>query len=92
MILFAPVFVPLIVALGYNTIHFGIIMTINCSIGMLTPPLGSNLFIGQRIAGCSFESILKQCLPIIGVHMIVLVILILFPSITLILPQALRMI
>lgn len=88
VILFAPLFTPLIVSAGYDIIHFGIIMVINCSIGMLTPPLGGNLFIGQRIAGCSFEGILKEEIPILLVHIVVLVLLILFPDITLFLPKA----
>jgi C4-dicarboxylate transporter DctM subunit len=87
VILFAPLFTPLIVAAGYNIIHFGIIMVINCSIGMLTPPLGGNLFIGQRIAGCSFEGILKEEIPILIVHIVVLVLLILIPDLTLFIPR-----
>ncbi|GHS87935.1 hypothetical protein AGMMS49957_08670 [Synergistales bacterium] len=92
VILFAPLFVPLVLSLGFDVIHFGIIMVINCCVGMLTPPLGSNLFIGQRIANCSLESVLMECLPVIGVHIIVLIILILFPIITLFLPRLFGMI
>lgn len=87
VILFAPLFVPLVTSLGYNVVHFGIIMVVNCSIGMLTPPLGGNLFMGQKIAGCSFEAVLKEAIPILLVHVLVLVVLIVFPDITLLLPK-----
>ncbi|WHH56812.1 TRAP transporter large permease [Petroclostridium sp. X23] len=87
IILFAPLFTPLMVTLGYDPVFFGVIMVVNLCIGMLTPPLGGNLLVAQRISQSSFESILKETLPLIGVLCIALIILIIFPGIIMFLPN-----
>lgn len=87
IILFAPIFAPVAQAFGYDPLHFGVIMVINLCIGMVTPPMGSNLFIGQRIAGASFEDTFKETLPMLAVMYAVLLIVILFPDFTLFFPR-----
>lgn len=87
IILFAPIFAPVAAAYGYDPLHFGIIMVVNLCIGMITPPMGSNLFIGQRIAGTTFEDTLKETLPMIIVLYTVLLVVILFPDLSLLLPR-----
>ena len=56
---------------------------------MITPPMGADLFIAQRIAGSTFEDIFREAVPMIFVLLIVLVVLIVFPEITLFLPKLL---
>lgn len=87
IILFSPIFAPVAAAYGYDTLHFGIIMVINLCIGMITPPMGGNLFIGQRIAGATFEDALKESLPMLAALYIVLLIVILVPQLSLALPR-----
>lgn len=91
IILFAPLFVPLLRQLGYDPLYIGVIMVVNLCIGMLTPPMGGNLFVAQRIAGTSFEAIMKETMPLIFVLLIALLLMIIFPQIVLCIPQAFGM-
>jgi C4-dicarboxylate transporter DctM subunit len=91
IILLAPLFTPLMIRMGYDTIFFGVIMVINLCIGMLTPPMGGNLFVALRISKSTFEKILKETMPCIGVLLVVLALLIVFPRIIMFLPQLLGM-
>ncbi|MDD3902835.1 MAG: TRAP transporter large permease [Sphaerochaeta sp.] len=87
IVLFGPIFAPIAIALGYDPLHFGIIMVVNLCIGMITPPMGGNLFVAQRVSGSTFEEIIKDTFPMIIVLFALLAVLIVFPSITLILPR-----
>ncbi len=91
IILLAPLFTPLVIAKGYDPVFFGVIMVVNLCIGMLTPPMGGNLFVAQRVSQSGFEDILKETMPMIGVLCAVLVIMIVFPQIILFLPRLLGM-
>ncbi|MEA4963011.1 TRAP transporter large permease [Lutispora sp.] len=63
VILLTPVFLPLVRALGINLVHFGIIFTVGISIGMITPPVAINLFVGSSITGMPIERIAKAVWP-----------------------------
>lgn len=63
VILLTPVFLPLIKSLGIDLVHFGIIFVIGISIGMITPPVAINLFVGSSITGLPIEKIAKSVLP-----------------------------
>lgn len=63
VILLTPVFLPLIRTLGINLVHFGIIFTVGISIGMITPPVAINLFVGSSITGIPIEQIAKAVMP-----------------------------
>ena len=69
--------------------QFGIIMVINLCIGMITPPMGGNLFVAQRVSNTTFEEIFKDTLPMILVLYLLLALLIIFPQITMFLPKLL---
>jgi len=74
VILLTPVFLPLIRMLGINLVHFGIIFTVGISIGMITPPVAINLFVGSSITGIPIERIAKAVLPyLIGLILVFLV-------------------
>jgi C4-dicarboxylate transporter DctM subunit len=74
VILLTPVFLPLIRMLGINLVHFGIIFTVGISIGMITPPVAINLFVGSSITGIPIERIAKAVLPyLIGLIVMFLV-------------------
>jgi tripartite ATP-independent transporter DctM subunit len=87
IILFTAVFLPLVTSLGVDPVLFGVFTVITCEIGFLTPPLGANLTIAARISGVSIERISVAVLPFIGAYIVGMVILILFPDITLFLPN-----
>lgn len=87
IIVLTPIFLPVVTRLGVNPIHFGVLFVVTAEIGFLTPPFGANLFVGMKIAKISLEDISKSVLPFILTYVIVLVILVLFPEISLFLPR-----
>ncbi len=87
VILFAPIIVPLMQQLGYHEIFIGLMMVVNLCIGMLTPPLGPNLFITQKIAGVSLEEVLPTTVVQVLVLYLVLTLMIIFPESVLFLPR-----
>jgi tripartite ATP-independent transporter DctM subunit len=87
VILFTSVFLPLAMSLGIDPVLFGIFTVITCEIGFLTPPLGANLTVAARITGVSIERISVAVLPFILAYIVGLVIIILFPDLTLFLPD-----
>ncbi len=89
IIILVPILLPVVMALGVNPVHFGIIMVLNLSIGFITPPLGANLFMASQISGVRFDDIAKSIVPWIVVMIIVLMLVTYFPQISLWLPGVL---
>ena len=87
IVLFTAVFLPLVESLGVDPVMFGILTVVTCEIGFLTPPLGANLNIAARISNISIERVSVAAVPFILAYCIGLVLLILFPEITLWLPN-----
>jgi len=65
LIIYTPVIVPLLKAVDIDPVHFGVVMTLNLMIGLLTPPFGMGLFVVQKIAQISFEQMVRAALPFI---------------------------
>ena len=82
-----PIFVPIIKSLGIDPIFFGVLMTINLSMGVCTPPFGNVLFVLAAITKQSFEEVSKQVLPYLLPILAVIVLCIFFPSIITFLPR-----
>ncbi len=87
VLIFTPIFLPIVKSLGIDPIQFGIMMVLNLCIGLCTPPVGSVLFVGIGIANTSIERVIRPLLPLFIAMIIALVFIILFPAITLWLPQ-----
>ncbi|NVK32282.1 MAG: TRAP transporter large permease [Gammaproteobacteria bacterium] len=87
VVLFTAVFLPLVTSLGVDPVMFGIFTVITCEIGFLTPPLGANLTVAARISNISIERISVAVLPFILAYIIGMVILILFPELSVMLPN-----
>lgn len=87
MLLTLPLVYPLITGLGYDPIWFGIVLVILLEIGLVTPPVGLNLFITSQHSGIPVHKVLKGSVPFIGVLLLTIFILILFPQIALFLPS-----
>lgn len=83
MIILVPFFFPSIVALGIHPVHFGLVVTMNLMIGILTPPFGTGLFMLQEIGNMTFEDATKACFPFIIPLLVVLLLITLFPGIVL---------
>ena len=80
-----PIFLPIIAALEIDVIHFAIIMVVNMELGMITPPVGLNLFVVSGIAEEKVESVIKGVVPFFAIFVVVLVIIVVFPQISLVL-------
>lgn len=87
VIIFTPIFAPVVQAVGIDLMHFAIIFVLNAEIGFLTPPLGTNLFVAMDQAKCSLGEISKAVIPFILFLFLMMAILILLPQISLWLPQ-----
>jgi C4-dicarboxylate transporter DctM subunit len=88
ILLTVPIFFPLVMALGYDPVWFGIIVVVVVELGLITPPIGMNLFVIQSVArDIPMTTIYRGILPFIAVDIIRLAILVLFPWIVLFLPQ-----
>lgn len=64
VLIFTPIFLPVVTALGVDPTHFGIIMVLNLCIGLATPPVGSVLFVGVGVAGTSIARVVRPLLPL----------------------------
>jgi C4-dicarboxylate transporter, DctM subunit len=89
ILILAPIFFPIATHLGIDPIHLGIIMVVNMEIGMVTPPVGLNLFVTSGITGMSIMQVTRAALPWLMVLLVFLVIITYIPSITLFLPNLL---
>ncbi len=67
IVILAPILAPVAVSYGISPIHFGIVMIVNLAIGMLTPPIGVNLFIASEVAGLKIEKMIRALLVFIAV-------------------------
>jgi TRAP-type C4-dicarboxylate transport system permease large subunit len=88
VLIFTPIFLPVVVnQLGLNPIHFGIIMVLNLSVGLCTPPVGSVLFIGCSVANVKIEKVIKPLLPLFAAMVVILLLVTYIPEISLWLPR-----
>ena len=82
-----PLLLPIGMALGIDPIHLGVIMVVNMEIGMLTPPVGLNLFVASVITGFGLKEVIVASLPMTGILLIGLLIITYVPEISLWLPR-----
>ncbi len=87
LLLFAPLFTPILAQLGVDPVHFGVIMSMNVMIGLLTPPYGLGLYLGSAISGVPLGRIVKASLPFLLASLMVLLLVTYIPAISLTLPR-----
>jgi tripartite ATP-independent transporter DctM subunit len=87
VLIFTPIFLPLVVEMGIDPVHFGIIMILNLCIGACTPPVGSVLFVGCGISNISITRVIKPLIPLFIAMIISLLIVTYVPEITMFLPD-----
>ena len=85
LLILAPLFHPIAVSLGIDPIHLGIIMTTNMEVGMITPPVGLNLYVAAGLAGMSLGAVTKAALPWMIVLIIALLVITYVPWFSLVL-------
>jgi C4-dicarboxylate transporter DctM subunit len=89
ILILAPLFLPIVLRLNIDPIHFGIIMTVNMEIGMITPPVGLNLFVASGISGLSLWDVFKGAAPFMIIMLFALFIITYIPTISLWFPKLL---
>lgn len=87
VLIFTPIFLPVVTSLGMDPVHFGIIMVLNLCIGLCTPPVGSVLFVGVGVAGTTIQKVMKPLLPLFLAMIVALFLVTYFPQLTLWLPS-----
>jgi tripartite ATP-independent transporter DctM subunit len=87
VLIFTPIFLPVVTQqLGMDPIHFGIILITNLCIGLITPPVGSLLFVGCSVSGVPIQNVIKPLLPMFAVMIIALLLVTYIPQLSLWLP------
>jgi C4-dicarboxylate transporter DctM subunit len=87
MIILIPVLIPIVEAAGIDLVHFGLVMVFNLMLGLLTPPVGILLYICGNFANVRIEAVVREVLPFLGVGLIILAIITVFPATVLWLPK-----
>ncbi len=92
VLIFTPIFLPIVSQLGIHPLHFGIIMIMNLCIGLCTPPVGTCLFLGCSIAKTSVGAVIRRIIPFYIAMIAVLLITIYIPSVSMWLPGKLGLV
>lgn len=87
MVIMAPMLTPIVTSVGVDPVYFGVLMAFILGIGLLTPPVGTCLYVGCGVGKVSMEQLVRAMLPYYGALLVVLVILIAFPGIATWLPN-----
>ncbi|PRY10931.1 tripartite ATP-independent transporter DctM subunit [Pontibacter ummariensis] len=87
VLIFTPIFLPVVTALGVDPVHFGIIMVMNLCIGLCTPPVGSVLFVGCGVADISISKVIRPLTPLFLAMVVALLLVTYLPEISLWLPR-----
>ena len=87
ILIFTPILLPIMKTIGVNPIHFGMIMLINTTIGLVTPPVGTILFVGLGIANLTLEKVLKTVLIFLLPIIMVLTLVTYFEPVAMWLPK-----
>jgi tripartite ATP-independent transporter DctM subunit len=87
ILILTPILLPVVKTLGVDPVHFGIIIMVNLGIGLLTPPVGSVLFVGSAVGKIKIEALVKAMYPFFVVLMILLALVTYVPALTLWLPR-----
>jgi TRAP-type C4-dicarboxylate transport system permease large subunit len=92
IIILGPILGPVFVSLGVDPVHFAIIMSVNLTVGLATPPMGLVLFVAASVSGERVESISKAILPFLAVEVLVIFLITYFPTISLTVPRLLGLV
>jgi TRAP-type C4-dicarboxylate transport system permease large subunit len=89
LLILTPILLPVVKAVGVDPVHFGMIMIVNLGIGLLTPPVGSVLFVGSAVGKLPIEKVVRALMPFFALLIIVLGIVTFVPALSLWLPRLL---
>lgn len=86
VLIFTPIFLPVVTKLGMDPVHFGIVMVLNLCIGLCTPPVGSVLFVGSAVSKVNISKVIKPLLPMFIAMIIALLLVTYIPALSIWLP------
>lgn len=87
IIILGPILAPIFIALGVDPVHFAIIMSVNLTVGLATPPMGLVLFVASSVSGERVETIARAILPFLAVEILVIFLITYFPALSLTIPR-----
>lgn len=87
MLILAPILLPVMQQVGIDPVYFGVIMSINLGIGLITPPVGTVLYVATGVADIKLEELVKAIVPFLVTLLLVLLLLILFPQLVMFIPN-----
>jgi tripartite ATP-independent transporter DctM subunit len=90
VLIFTPIFLPIAISLGIDPVHFGIIMIANLSIGLLTPPVGTCLFVGAGVGNSDIVRVSKAMIPFYCVMVVALLVITFWAPLSMTLPNLLK--
>ncbi len=83
ILILSPILLPIVVNIGMNPIHFGVMMVVNLAIGFVTPPIGVNLFVASSLTEIPVMDVAKKAMPLIGFFLAALLLITFIPAISL---------
>jgi C4-dicarboxylate transporter DctM subunit len=83
IVILTPILLPIVVKVGVDPVHFGIIMVVNLAVGFVTPPVGVNLFVASGVANAKIEKLSKVAMPLVGIMIAVLLLITYCPAVPL---------
>jgi len=87
ILIFTPIFLPVVTELGMDPVHFGIVLILTMCIGTMTPPVGSVLFVSCGVSGVSIEQVVPRLIPFFLALLVVLLAVTFLPALSLGLPE-----
>ena len=92
VLIFTPIFLPVVKELGIHPVHFGLIMIANLCIGLCTPPVGTCLFVGCGVGETTIVKVVRPLLPFFAAMVVALMIVTYIPQLSLFIPNLLKLI
>jgi tripartite ATP-independent transporter DctM subunit len=92
ILILGPILAPIFTSIGIDPVHFALIMCVNLTVGLATPPMGLVLFVASSVSGERVENIVKAILPFLAVEFLVIMLITYFPVLTLAVPRLLGLI
>ena len=87
MVVAAPVLAPAMISLGFDPLHFGIVMLLALNLGNITPPVGMTIMTAAKIADVQYEAVIKESIPFMASHLVVIAVASASPTLILWFPK-----
>ncbi|WP_394263090.1 TRAP transporter large permease subunit, partial [Trueperella sp.] len=87
ILIFVPIFLPIVTELGVHPVHFGAMVVMNLSVGVITPPVGNVLFVGAKVAGLRIEPVVAKLWQFLVGIILALFVVVFVPAVSLWLPE-----